>query len=251
MTSAFVNRIGTAVPDHDVHKTFIDFADQMLPDDRSRRVFRRMAQRAEIEHRYSYLEPGETLAIAADRSGFYGRGHFPGTGARMERFEAHARDLAKRAVTALGIGDEIGSITHLVLASCTGFTAPGVDQQLVDDLGLDDVVRFVPFTQDTANLYQASDVVVAPSQGPELGRPVIEAAASGVPVVASSHASLDEACGDAALRADPESAEGFAAQLARSLDGGAELVSRGLAHSRRFTWKACGRALLEGYETAL
>src|SRR5439155_816053 len=48
---------------------------------------------------------------------------------------------------------------------------------LVDDLGMSEVVRFIPFTQDTANLYQASDVVVAPSQGPELGRPVIEAAA--------------------------------------------------------------------------
>lgn len=58
-------------------------------------------------------------------------------------------------------------------------------KELVDELGLTDVVRFVPFTQDTANLYQASDVVVAPSRGPELGRPVIEAAASGVPVVAS------------------------------------------------------------------
>jgi glycosyltransferase involved in cell wall biosynthesis len=58
-------------------------------------------------------------------------------------------------------------------------------KELVEELGLTDVVRFVPFTQDTANLYQASDVVVAPSQGPELGRPVIEAAASGVPVVAS------------------------------------------------------------------
>ena len=57
--------------------------------------------------------------------------------------------------------------------------------QLVAELGLTDDVRFVPFTQDTANLYQASDVVVAPSRGPELGRPVIEAAASGVPVVAS------------------------------------------------------------------
>src|SRR5438128_1330267 len=56
---------------------------------------------------------------------------------------------------------------------------------LVDDLGMSEVVRFIPFTQDTANLYQASDVVVASSQGPELGRPVIEAAASGVPVVAS------------------------------------------------------------------
>jgi glycosyltransferase involved in cell wall biosynthesis len=58
-------------------------------------------------------------------------------------------------------------------------------KRLVDELGLSDDVRFVPFTQDTANLYQASDVVVAPSRGPELGRPVIEAAASGVPVVAS------------------------------------------------------------------
>src|SRR5438874_2492535 len=58
-------------------------------------------------------------------------------------------------------------------------------KRLVDQLGLSDVVRFIPFTQDTANLYQASDVVVAPSRGPELGRPVIEAAASGVPVVAS------------------------------------------------------------------
>jgi glycosyltransferase involved in cell wall biosynthesis len=58
-------------------------------------------------------------------------------------------------------------------------------KQLVDELELTELFRFVPFTQDTANLYQASDVVVAPSQGPELGRPVIEAAASGVPVVAS------------------------------------------------------------------
>src|ERR687884_114883 len=58
-------------------------------------------------------------------------------------------------------------------------------KKLVDELGMSEVVRFIPFTQDTANLYQASDVVVAPSQGPELGRPVIEAAASGVPVVAS------------------------------------------------------------------
>jgi glycosyltransferase involved in cell wall biosynthesis len=58
-------------------------------------------------------------------------------------------------------------------------------KRLVDQLGLDEVLHFVPFTQDTAELYRASDVVVAPSQGPELGRPVIEAAASGVPVVAS------------------------------------------------------------------
>lgn len=53
---------------------------------------------------------------------------------------------------------------------------------------LSDRIRFVPFTPETALLYQASDVVVAPSRGPELGRPVIEAAASGVPVVATGSA---------------------------------------------------------------
>lgn len=56
---------------------------------------------------------------------------------------------------------------------------------LVRDLGLEDVVRFIPFTEHTVRIYQASDVIVAPSRGPELGRPIIEAAAAGVPVVAS------------------------------------------------------------------
>lgn len=55
----------------------------------------------------------------------------------------------------------------------------------VEKLGLTNSVRFVPFTNEIQVYYQASDVVVAPSRGWELGRPVIEAAASGVPVVAS------------------------------------------------------------------
>lgn len=58
-------------------------------------------------------------------------------------------------------------------------------RRLAHDLGLDDVVRFVPYVDDTAGLYRASDVVVAPSQGPELGRSLLEAAASGVPAVAT------------------------------------------------------------------
>jgi glycosyltransferase involved in cell wall biosynthesis len=59
---------------------------------------------------------------------------------------------------------------------------------LVDELALAGSVHFVPFTPDTASLYRASDLVVAPSRGPEIGRPVIEAAATGIPVVASGSA---------------------------------------------------------------
>lgn len=55
----------------------------------------------------------------------------------------------------------------------------------VGTLGLDDSVRLLPFTHEPELVYCASDVVVAPSRGPELGRPVLEAAATGRPVVAS------------------------------------------------------------------
>jgi hypothetical protein len=90
MTTAHINRIGTAVPDHDVHDTFIRFADQMLSERKSRLLFNRMVQRAEIEHRYSTFKPGEMPAIAADSNGFYRPGHFVSTAARMKCFETQA-----------------------------------------------------------------------------------------------------------------------------------------------------------------
>lgn len=61
--------------------------------------------------------------------------------------------------------------------------------QLVHTLDLTDHVRFIPFTRRIEDLYRISDIVVAPSQGPEVGRPVIEAAAAGVAVIASGTSS--------------------------------------------------------------
>ena len=60
--------------------------------------------------------------------------------------------------------------------------------------------------------------------------------ACGAPVVCSSHESMDEACGDAAVRADPESPPAIAAAVEVALDRRDELVARGLAHAARFTW---------------
>ena len=57
MTTAYLNRIATAVPEHDVHHSFVVFAEQMLDDPRLRTVFRRMVSRADIAHRYSFLDP--------------------------------------------------------------------------------------------------------------------------------------------------------------------------------------------------
>ncbi|MBV8915694.1 MAG: type III polyketide synthase [Acetobacteraceae bacterium] len=131
---AYINRIGTAVPPNDVHQAFIDFAQSLLPDRRTRQLFGRMAERAGIAHRYSHLRPNPPHAPCLDDSGFYRRGAFPGTAARMRLYEELATGLALQAIDGLAI--EPAEITHLIVASCTGFSAPGLDQMIQCRLGL-------------------------------------------------------------------------------------------------------------------
>jgi len=144
MANAYINRIGTAVPPNDAHDPFIAFARTLLPNAKLVGVFNRMAERAGIAHRYSCLRPGNLEAGEVDKDGFYQRGHFPSTEARMKFYEPEALALAQTAVDTLDISEERHAITHLIVASCTGFTAPGLDLQLREKLDLrGDVARTI------------------------------------------------------------------------------------------------------------
>lgn len=102
---------------------------------------------------------------------------------------------------------------------------------------------------ELARLYRGAGVLAYPSLFEGFGMPVVEALASGVPVVASSHPSLDESCGPYALRADPQDPRAFAEAIERALEGGTP--TGGAEHAARFTWRACGEAVLNGYAGAL
>jgi predicted naringenin-chalcone synthase len=142
MTTAYINRIATALPQHDVHDAFVQFARTLIPEQRARAVFERMADKAQIHHRYSCLAPAaQPDGPSVDAGGFYTRGRFPSTADRMKVFEEAAPDLAFRAVDGLGLGTEIRQITHVIVTSCTGFYAPGIDLQLIERFGLNPSVE--------------------------------------------------------------------------------------------------------------
>lgn len=139
MTTAYLNRISTAVPPHDVHEAFVSFArSQLETDNRRGAIFERMVERDGIDHRYSCLAPGEDPGRGAvDAEGVYAPGSFPDTARRMKLFEMHAPVLAARAVDGLQLGPDRARVTHLVISCCTGFSAPGIDLEILERCGLD------------------------------------------------------------------------------------------------------------------
>ena len=132
MTHAYLNRLAVAVPEFEVHGTFVRFAERALQDRQARLLFQRMVSRSQISRRWSCLSPAAPGANAGlDGDGFYALGHFPSTDARMRRYARDAPVLAAKAVARLDLGERAQHITHLIVTSCTGFSAPGVDFELI------------------------------------------------------------------------------------------------------------------------
>jgi predicted naringenin-chalcone synthase len=131
------------VPPYDVHDAFHRFAQSLFHDDRrGSLLFQRMAGRSGIEHRYSCLAPSNLPeGDCVDAEGFYQRDNFPDLTARMRKFEQHAPELAQTAVERLQLGAQRDRITHLLVTCCTGFSAPGLDLELIERCGLPSTVE--------------------------------------------------------------------------------------------------------------
>lgn len=133
---AFINYVATAVPSQDVHEAFVSWAELRLPDERQRSVFRRMAERSGINHRWSVLPRTIDGGSPVADGGLYANSS-PLTSERMLIYAEAAPALALAAIAKLDAdAGAVAEVTHLVVASCTGFVAPGVDQIIARNLGL-------------------------------------------------------------------------------------------------------------------
>ncbi len=137
MSKVYLHRIGTATPTHDIHEPFVNFAAGMLDDPRTRNIFQRLVAKSGILHRYSCLQSQGGDSDVPDAFAFYRRGQFPSTAERMGVFEKCAPLLVRRALDKLALGaEERSRIRHVIVTSCTGFYAPGLDFEILDMLGL-------------------------------------------------------------------------------------------------------------------
>ena len=125
--------------------------------------------------------------------------------------------------------------------------------QLLKKLNIDDYLVFTGYVpeEDLPALYQGAEVFVYPSFYEGFGLPVLEAMASGTPVITSNTSSLPEVAGNAALLVNPtEIFDLYEAMEALVTNPSLreELKGKGLEQSKKFTWEKTARQTLEIYE---
>jgi len=145
-------------------------------------------------------------------------------------------------VKLLIIGDEINKYGSL--------------RRSVEGAGVRQDVRFFGFVPEhtLAALYRMASVFAFPSLYEGFGLPPLEAMACGTPVVTSRISSIPEVVGDAAMLVDPLNVEEIADALGKVLDDEAlrnDLIERGAARVRAFSWERSAHAIHAGYMRVL
>ena len=124
--------------------------------------------------------------------------------------------------------------------------------QLRGELLLQDDVIFVETASDEllASLYRNARLFVYPSYAEGFGMPVVEAMASGIPVITSNTTSLGEVAGDAALLVDPHSAEEIRdamSSVLRDEELAARMQETGIERAKIFNWDDAANILADKY----
>jgi glycosyltransferase involved in cell wall biosynthesis len=129
-------------------------------------------------------------------------------------------------------------------------------EEMASRIGVGDAIRMLGFVSDDelAVLYRAARVNVLVSRCEGFGLPVVEAMASGCPVLTTRGGSLDEVAGDAALTVDPDDYAAIGAALLRLFsDDGlcADLALRGRRRAPLFSRAVQATAMMRAYRQLL
>ncbi len=148
-----------------------------------------------------------------------------------------------------------GVLEHrLVLVGPKDHWPEAMEREILTSPYRTEVVRTGVVSEEVlAGLYAAADVFVYPSLYEGFGLPVLEAMASGCPVVAMNAASIPEIVGDAGLLVSPGDTDSLAAAIRRVVSDKrlrAALIRNGKARARTYRWTETARLTLAAYREA-
>jgi glycosyltransferase involved in cell wall biosynthesis len=126
----------------------------------------------------------------------------------------------------------------------------------IEKLGLESDVLFTGGVseEDLCALYNGAEALVYPAFAEGFGLPVVEAMASGTPVVTSNTTALQEVAGSAAILVNPHSHEEIAQAIDRLLSDESlksELSHMGLDRARQFRWEETAQKTVEVYRQVI
>jgi len=144
---------------------------------------------------------------------------------------------------------------QLVLAGGNGYGSEAI-HEFIRREALGARVKLLGYVEGArlAQLYQAASVFLFPSLEEGFGIPVLEAFANGIPVITSEASSMPEVGGEAALYVNPHDPAEIAfnvVQAAEDFPLRADLIEKGLARARQFTWRRTAEATLAVYDEVL
>ncbi|MCL5292420.1 MAG: glycosyltransferase family 4 protein [Actinobacteria bacterium] len=108
--------------------------------------------------------------------------------------------------------------------------------------------------RELRDLYRKAWLFVYPSLYEGFGLPVLEAMASGTPVITSNVSAIPEVTGDAALLIDPRDKDKLALYIWNLYHDGkarSDLANKGLSRAQNFSWNRCARQTIEVYRQVM
>lgn len=126
-------------------------------------------------------------------------------------------------------------------------------KQYIQENNLTKYITFVncPSREDVIKFYNAANILIAPSLYEGFGLTVLEAMACGTPVITANVSSIPEVAGNAAVLVEPTDVEGITQAVLRIAGDAADrqdLIDKGFARVREFTWRRTAEQTAEVYE---
>lgn len=142
----------------------------------------------------------------------------------------------------------------LVIVGARGWLNQELEETIAP-LAADGSVRRLGYVDeaDLPFVYAGAHAFAFPSLYEGFGLPVLEAMASGVPVLTSNVSSLPEVAGDAALTIDPLDESKLRDGLRRLIEDSAwrdAVIPRAIARARAYAWSRCVDATVDAYQAA-